>query len=279
MHHKLTCVLILFCLLLVSCGPKKATIDPTKQTANELFDLGQKEMADKNYVKAREAYKAVFENFPNSDFRILAKLGYADTFYNDGDDANYVLAIQEYQDFISLFPFSPKAEYAQYQLGMCYYKMIEKPDRDQSDTHKALDEFRKVVDNYPNGDHYQDAYKMLLECYSHLSEHEYNIAFYYFRTGHYTATVERLKGLLKQYPESVYKPKYLYYLAEALNRLDQRSEACVYFDHLIQKWPASEFQSDAKQRMAVNCSTPAAEPQTPTAEPQTQPAEPQTQPQ
>jgi outer membrane protein assembly factor BamD len=253
MRQKFFCVFLLICSFLVSCSPKNVTVDPTKQTANELFDLGQKEMTDKNYLKAREAYKAVFENFPNSDYRILAKLGYADTFYNDSSEANYVLAIQEYQDFISLFPFSPKAEYAQYQLGMSYYKMIEKPDRDQSDTHKALDEFRKVVDNYPNGDHYQDAYKMLLECYSHLSEHEYNIAYYYFRTGHYTATVERLKTLLKQYPESVYKPQYLFYLAEALNRLDQDSEACVYFDHLLQKWPTSDFHSDAKERMAAIC--------------------------
>lgn len=253
MRHKFLRFLLILGLFLLSCGPKKASIDPTKQSANELFDLGQKEMADKDYLKAREAYKAVFENYPNSDYRILAKLGYADTYYDDGNESNYVLAIQEYQDFISLFPFSPKAEYAQYQVGMSYYKMIEKPDRDQSDTHKALDEFRKVVDNYPNGEHYKDAYKMLVECYSHLAEHEYGIAYYYFRTHHYGASVERIKSLFKQYPESVYKPKYFYYLGESLARLEQNSEACVYFDRLLQKWPTSDYHSDAKKRMTAIC--------------------------
>lgn len=275
MRQKLICTLLVLGSFLLSCGPKAPKLDPTKQSANELFDLGQKEMADKDYLRAREAYKAVFENFPNSDYRILAKLGYADTYFDDGGEANYVLAIQEYQDFISLFPFSPKAEYAQFQVGMSYYKMIEKPDRDQTDTRKALDEFRKVVDNYPNGEHYQDAYKMLLECNSHLAEHEYGIAYYYFRTHRYGATVERIKSLFKQYPESIYKPKYFYHLGEALARLDQDSEACVYFDQMLRKWSTSDYHEDAKKRMALICPQapePAPEPAPETAPtPQTQP--------
>lgn len=239
--------------ILISCGHKDLRIDPTKQSDSQLFELGQKDLKDENYVKAREAFKAVFENFPNSDYRILAKLSYADTFYLDGGEANYVLAYQEYQDFISLFPFSPKAEYAQFQLGICYYKMIEKPDRDQKNTRKALEEFRKAVDSYPNGEHYQEAYKMLLECYSHLAQHEYGVAFYYFRTHHYQAAVDRLKELLKNYPESIYQPKHFFYLAEALRRQGQDSESCVYYDRLLNKWPTSEYHPESKEAKTRVC--------------------------
>ena len=81
--------------------------------------------------------RLVFDNFPKSEYRILAKLGYAESFYKEGGDGNWILAISEYQDFITQFPFSPKAAYAQYQIGACYYQMMEKPDRDQTNTRKA----------------------------------------------------------------------------------------------------------------------------------------------
>src|SRR5262249_7876138 len=158
-------------------------LDPNKKSDSELYQLGQQYMEKKDYSKARDAFKVVFENFPKSDNRILAKLGYADAYYKEGGDANWLLAISEYQDFISLFPFSPKAEYAQTMIGMCYYKMMEKPDRDQTNSKKAVDEFRKVVDNYPNGQYYKEAYAKLVECYGRLAQHDYLIARYYDRTG------------------------------------------------------------------------------------------------
>lgn len=268
------CILIPFYL---GCGGKEMKIDPTKQTDSQIFSLGEKQLKDGDYAKSRDSFKAVFENFPKSDYRILAKLSYADSFYEDGGEANYVLAIQEYQDFITLFPFSPKAEYAQYQLGMCYYNMIEKPDRDQTNTRKALDEFRKMVDNYPTGEHYPDAYKMLVKCYSHLAEHEYGIAHYYYRTHHYQASVERLKKLLKDYPESVYDPKHFFYLAASLEHLSQNSESCVYYDRLLSKWKSSDYNAKAQEAKNRLCPAIASAPSAPST-PST-PSVPESQPQ
>src|SRR5262249_36786739 len=148
--------------------------------------------------------------------------------------------------FISLFPFSPKAEYAQLQIGKCYSHMMERADRDQTNTHKALDEFRKVIDNYPKGENYKEAYDNLLACYSRLAEHDYIIAHYYERTGRYQAAVERVKALLKAYPEPVHTAEHYYTLAHSLEELRQYSESCSYYSTLLQKWPNSTNASDAK---------------------------------
>lgn len=237
------------CLLifLAACGAKHSDMDPTKQSDKELYEKGAKALEDKDYLKAREAFKLVFDSFPKSDYRILAKISYADSYYNDGGDSNLLLAIQEYQDFISLFPFSPKAEYAQVQIGMCYFLMHEKPDRDQTNTRKALEEFRKVIDNYPSGQYYKAAYDKLVECYTLLAEHDYMIALYYKRSGRPAAAAERIKGLLKTYPESAYKPDFYYLLAKSLEDVGQNSEACTYFSKVEEKWPDSETASKAKQ--------------------------------
>jgi len=250
-----TLLALLICLLWIAagCGGKKAEFDPKKISDEKLYEIGQQNMKEENWDKAREAFRTVFENFPKSDYRILAKLSYADTYYRQGTEANLILAIQEYQDFISLFPFSPKAENAQFQIGMCYYSMREKPDRDQTQTRKALDEFRKVVDTYPNGEMYRQAYDYLLKCYSLLAEHEYLVAKYYRHTGRHIAAIDRLKSMLKLYPESIYQPKYYFDLARSLEEVEQVQESCSTYGLLLERWPNSEFTQDAKESRLRVC--------------------------
>ncbi|PWT90134.1 MAG: hypothetical protein C5B54_07700 [Acidobacteria bacterium] len=255
MKWNIAVVLILFALPFVSCHHKKkeSIFDVGKKSDSELYQLGQQYMAKKNWPKARDTFKVVFENFPKSDYRILSKLAYADCYYKEGGDANYLLAITEYQDFISLFPFSPKAEYAQFQVGMSYYHMMERADRDQTNTHKALDEFRKVLDNYPKGEHYQEAYDKLLSCYTRLADHDYGIAHYYERTGKYGAAVERVKALLKAYPEAVHSSAHYYTLAHSLEELRQYPESCSYYAKILEKWPKSDEASNAKSHESKVC--------------------------
>lgn len=245
--------LFLALCLLWACGEKHMALDPTKQSDKELYEMGTQALQNKNYAKAREAFKVVFDSFPKSDYRILAKLGYADSYYHDGGDANWLLAIQEYQDFISLFPFSPKAEYAQAQIGMCYYQMRERPDRDQTNTKKAVEEFKKVVDNYPNGEYYKAAYDKLVECYTLQADHEYIIARFYHRTGKDGACADRIKALIKSFPESTYKPEFYFQVGQCLQNLGQDAEACTYFTQTIERWPDSDFASKSKNHQKEVC--------------------------
>jgi outer membrane protein assembly factor BamD len=246
-------ILLMLFLGIVSCGPKQVTIDPKSKTDAEIYQLGLSYMKEGDWERAREAFRTVFESFPQSEYRITAKLGIGDSYFQEGRHSSLLLAHQEYQDFISLFPFSPKACYAQLQMGNCYLKMAEKPDRDQTNTKKALEEFKKVVDNYPNCEQFQEARKKVVECYWHLAEHEYLVAFYYGRTGRPGAAVERIKGLIKNYPETVHHPKHYLTLAQSLEALQQQKESCTYYDLIVNKWPESEQVSVAREAHARVC--------------------------
>ncbi len=238
---------------IMACGPKQVVVDPKTKTDAEIYQLGVNYMKEGESEKAREAFRTVFESFPQSEYRIAAKLGNADSYFEEGRNTSYLLAYQEYQDFISLFPFSPKACYAQLRMGLSHFQMVEKPDRDQTNTKKAMEEFKKVVDNYPNCEQYQEAYKYLLECYSRLAEHEYLIAHYYGRTERYPAAIERIKMLLKTYPESVHQAKHYIVLAKALEALQQEKESCTYYDAILTKWPQSEQIAEAKEGRTRVC--------------------------
>lgn len=253
-RHFPLCLAMLLASSIFSCSAHQGDLDPAKQSDSQLYQIGVQALKEGDKLQARQAFKVVFDSFPKSEYRILAKLGYADSFYYEGNDPNYLIAIQEYQDFISLFPFSPKAEFAQFQIGMCYFNMTEKPDRDQTNTRKALEEFKKVTDNYPKGSYYKNAYDKIIETYSRLAEHDFLIGKFYQRTGRLHAAVERYKGILSSFPEKVYQPHYYYHLAQSLEEMGQTKEACTYYSQLLEKWATSEFTSDAQPAKARVCS-------------------------
>jgi hypothetical protein len=65
-------------------------------------------------------------------------------------DESLILAVNEYREFLTFYPTSPRADYAQLKLGMTHYKQMRKPQRDQSETREAIREFETFVERYPN---------------------------------------------------------------------------------------------------------------------------------
>ena len=61
-----------------------------------------------------------------------------------------VLAINEFREFLSFYPTHPRADYAQYKLGMAHFHQMRAPQRDQTETREAVAELRTIVQQYPN---------------------------------------------------------------------------------------------------------------------------------
>ena len=59
-------------------------------------------------------------------------------------------AINEFREFLSFYPTNPRADYAQYKLGMAHFRQMRAPQRDQTETREAIREFETFVARYPN---------------------------------------------------------------------------------------------------------------------------------
>ena len=142
-----------FALLLLAgaCAEKGTKIPPgTAQPDQFLFERGNKSLEEKKWFTAREFFQTLIDTYPQSPHRADAKLGLADAYLGDGSSASQVLAINEYREFLSFFPTSARADYAQYKLAMCHFSQMAKAGRDQTETHEALKEFDVLFDKYPN---------------------------------------------------------------------------------------------------------------------------------
>ena len=81
-----------------------------------------------------------------------AKLGIGDTYMGEGSSESLVLAIAEYQEFLSFYTTHPRADYAQYKIGLAHFRQMRAAQRDQTETRDAVREFETFVARYPNSD-------------------------------------------------------------------------------------------------------------------------------
>src|SRR5262249_3609348 len=143
-----------------------------------LFDKGSDALNAKKWLTAREFFKQVTETYTQSVYRPDAKLGIGDTYLGEGTAEALVLAINEYREFLSFYPTNPRADYAQYKLGMAHFKQMRAPQRDQSETREAVTELQRFVERYPNSSMFTEGSGKLREAQDRLSESNYLVGYF-----------------------------------------------------------------------------------------------------
>ena len=197
-------LLLIFCSvsLLSNCawGPKK----DMQKSPQEMYNEGLKLLNKKKYERAAEAFQKLKEEHPLSSYTPLAELRIADAlFFNK----SYAEAVNQYEEFRKLHPLHSEVPYAIYQIGMCYFKQMLSVDRDQTATEKALEQFRYLMENFPQSPHTPAAREKVQVCRRQLAEHEYYIGHFYFRMKKYRAALGRFEKILQTFPDLGYEEK------------------------------------------------------------------------
>lgn len=159
-----------------------------KKSAEAGFRAGDTYFKALEYEKARSLFRWVVENHPEDEFARSSQLAVAQSYYNQ---KSYDESIREFQKFLDLFPTTMEAQAARKGLEMCYYqKGLESTEAmqyfverfpqselaadgqyqiaqkyfDDKDYIKAMDEFIKVVVNFPASSYAGDALLLAGEC-------------------------------------------------------------------------------------------------------------------
>lgn len=243
-------LMMFFCgLSFWSCKAKKVEIAPEIAASDEaLFKAGQ-EYVKKDPEKARLYFRQVIDSFPKSFYAQRAKLAIADSYFKKGDEGSLILSASEYREFISLYPYSPSASYAQYQIAMTFFKNPLKPGRDQTKTIRALAEFKRVVTNYPLSEEGKLAQKQISDCEERLAAHLCTIGVHYYKAYAYKASTSRLSEILTNYPSYSKMDEVYFYLADSYYKWGKRDESVPYFMKLVSDYPKSKYTKKAQERL------------------------------
>jgi outer membrane protein assembly factor BamD len=187
---------ILIVIFASGCAWWKKKETPT--TPQGLYEDAMSLLQRKKYERAAQAFQKFKEEFPLSEYTPLVELRIADVNFFD---KKYAEAIVLYEEFKKLHPTHPEIPYAIYQLGMCHYNQMHSLDRDQTETERAIEQFRYLTENFPQSPHAADAKTSMQVCLRRLADHEFYVGHFYFRTKKYRAALGRFEGILQKYPE------------------------------------------------------------------------------
>src|ERR1700747_1821069 len=172
----------------------------SKQPDKELFDKAMIALKKGRYDVARLDLQTMLNTYPDSEYRLRAKLAGGDSLFKEGGTAALTQAEAEYKDFITFFPDAPEAAEAQMKVGDIYYQQMEKPDRDYTNAQRAEKEYRTMINQFPDSTLVPRAKQKLRDVQEVLAERETQIGLYYQSRENYPAAIARLSTVVDTYP-------------------------------------------------------------------------------
>ena len=244
--------LLLLALIAGACGNKnQVTPGNPPDPDRYLFDRGNAALADKDWMDAREYFRQVVENYPQSPLRPDAKLGIGDSFLGESRAESLVLAANEYREFLTFYPTNARADYAQYKLAMSHYQQMRAPERDQTETREALKEFDAFFTRFPTSPLVNEVREKWRGARDRLSDASFQVGYHYYRVRWYPGAVDRFREILKDDPQYTRRDNVYFYLGECLARTDKRAEAIPYFERLLEEFTESEHIEDTRKRLVA----------------------------
>jgi outer membrane protein assembly factor BamD len=172
----------------------------SKQPDKELYDKAMVAMKKGRYDVARLDLQTLLNTYPESEYRMRAKLSVGDTWFKEGGSAALTQAEAEYEDFITFFPNAPEAAEAKMKVADIYYQQMEKPDRDFTNAQEAEKEYREMINMFPDSTLIPRAKQKLRDVQEVLGEREFQVGAYYESREDYVAAIARLQTVADTYP-------------------------------------------------------------------------------
>jgi outer membrane protein assembly factor BamD len=172
----------------------------SKQPDKELFDKALVAMKKGKFDVARLDLQTMLNTYPESEYQMRAKLLVGDSWFKEGGTAALTQAEAEYKDFITFFPNQPEAAEAQMHVADIYYMQMEKPDRDPKNAAQAEQEYRTMIQQFPDSTFVPRAKQRLREVQEVMAERQYQVGSFYASHENWAATIARLQTVTDSYP-------------------------------------------------------------------------------
>jgi outer membrane protein assembly factor BamD len=231
---------------LAGCAQEK-DIDLSKYVAeieapDVLYNQGLANLEAGKLSEAARKFEAVDRDHPYSDFGRKAKVMMAFTKYRQGE---YRGAIESGRRFVSEFPADPDAAYAQYIVGLSYYRQIKDVTRDQREARSTASAMQELIDRYPDSEYIDDAKDKIIFARDQLAGKEMQVGRYYQERKEYIAAITRYKSVVQTYGNTRHVEEALLRLTETYYAMGLTAEAQTAAAVLGNNFPDSPWYKDS----------------------------------
>jgi outer membrane protein assembly factor BamD len=200
-----------------------------------------------NHGKAIETFQSIIDNYPYSDYAVLAELKIADAYFDDG---KYEEALSYYRDFSDLHPQHAEVPYTIWRSALCHERRRHSPNRDQTATREAIVYLDRLLLKYPYSDYAAEGEDLWRSLRRQLAENVVGIGNFYMQQKEYESAAERYRMLLNEYPGLGFDAETLYQLGVCYWEMNRKEEAERIFQSIVQNFEGNEFAAKAEERIA-----------------------------
>jgi outer membrane protein assembly factor BamD len=239
----------------LACAKSPPTFEEVAP-ADELYAEGQKILEGgrfllliprTDYDAAIETFQAIIDNYPYSEYAVLAELAIANAYF---DDERYEEALSYYRDFVDLHPQHEQVPYSIYRAALCHERRVKSANRDQTATRDALEFLDRLLSTYPYSEYADEGEVLWRELRTRLAQQIRRIGDFYMERGEWESAAERYRSLLNEYPGLGLDAEALYRLGVCYSSMNRREEAESIFQAIVQNYADSDVAQDAADRIA-----------------------------
>jgi len=235
---KIVC-LALITLFAASCASDTAL----KKSAAEIdYDIAKGKLDKGSYTEANLFLQDFGTKHPYSKFTVQAELLNVFASYKSGQ---FILSEVLSKEFVDRHPRHPNVDYAKYMLAMSHYRESSPAERDQEQTLKAVETFKRLLKQHPQSSYAKDGSRRLQLLYNRLAGHELTVGKFYFKKARFVAAANRFQVIVEKYQTTTSIEEGLYYLAASFASLGIKDNARQSAILLRHNYPDSEWSQKA----------------------------------
>ena len=240
-------------LFLSACMSEKdvdlSTYVEQTEPADVLYNQGLANMNAGRLNEASKKFAAVDRQHPYSEYARKSMVMGAFANYRQG---NYDDAIASAKRYLTLYPSTEDAPYAEYIIGLSYYRQIKDVTQDQKEARQTIQAMQDLVQRWPDSEYVEDAKAKIRFATDQLAGKEMQIGRYYLERREYIAAIKRFRTVVEQYSNTRHIEEALSRLVEAYYAMGLTDEAQTAAAVLGHNYPDSQWYKDSYKLLQSN---------------------------
>jgi len=233
-------------MVLAGCMSEKdidlSTYVDQTEPADVLYNQALANLNAGRLSEASKKFAAIDRQHPYSEYARKAMVMGAFANYRQG---NYDDAVASAKRYLALYPSTEDAAYAQYIIGLSYYRQIKDVTQDQREARLTAQTMQELVTRWPDSEYAEDAKAKIRFAHDQLAGKEMQIGRYYLERREYIAAIKRFRTVVENYSNTRHVEEALARLTEtyyAMGLTDEAQTAAAVLGH---NYPDSQWYKDS----------------------------------
>ncbi|MCB1457978.1 MAG: outer membrane protein assembly factor BamD, partial [Nitratireductor sp.] len=212
------------------------------EPADRLYNQALADIDGGNVKDARKTLEEIDKQHPYSEYSRKAMVLQTFLHYRKGE---YDDAVNMGKRYVALYPGDKDAAYAQYLIGMSYFRQIPDITRDQTITARSYAAFNQVVERYPDSEYVEDSRTKIRIALDQLAGKEMLTGRYYLERREFLAAINRFRNVVEKFQTTRHIEEALARLTEAyfaMGIVDEAQTAAAVLGH---NFPESQWYKDS----------------------------------